>query len=397
MKPNKYPLYVFHTESIFLRGGEKYLYEILKRIAKTHKVYLYLHAVSPKWKSRYRKSGVTVRVLWRPRHLYWLCIPITILTNYISLRGIIQNNDVIMATNFPMNFLATALSHNTICHCAEPLPIFYDQIRIQSLPLFSKVCVKISKFVYAFWDSKSYRKCSILTTLNSSVEKHVIAIHGRKPDLFLANGVDECLFSPSKKSHGRSSNQFIIGHSTDYTVFKGTYDFLAAINQLRIGGIHFHAYISESITDPVVKHKYLLYITQHGLTGVVSFVGTLSENNLVNFYRSLDVFVFTGSPEGSGASAASLSVLEAQACGIPVVRSVGENCEIINNKTGYYTNPHDSKTTSSMIQKILSKTHQQRVKMGSLARSHAITHYSWNKTASTLEELVFILNSKTYS
>ncbi len=386
MKRHQSPLYVFHTESIYLRGGEKYLYEILRRIAKTRPVVLYLHAVSPWWRTRYNHAGVTVYSLWRPRRLYWLCIPITILIDYISVRKTIKRNDVIFATNFPMNFLAVALSRNTICHCAEPLPIFYDRVRIKSLPLFSQVCVFLAKLAYAPWDSLSYQRCTKLTTLNPSVEAHVLAVHKRKPDIFLTNGVDDQRFSPTKKSRYRKL--FTIGHSTDYTVFKGTQDFLAAINVLHKSRLRFRALISESIRDPNMKRVYVSYIKRHGLQKVVTFVGTLSEQNLANFYKNLDVFVFTGSPEGSGAAAASLSVLEAQACGVPVVRSVGEDFEILEGITGYHTDPHDGSATAAAIQKILLKTAAQKRKMGSEARKHVTNFFSWNTTSSQLETMI---------
>lgn len=389
MKLKKSPLYVFHTESIYLRGGEKYLYEILRRIAKTRRTELYLHTVSPKWKSLYTKAGITVHTLWRPRRLYWLCIPLTIVIDYLSLRKTIGRNDLIFATNFPMNFLATALSQNTICHCAEPLPIFYDQVRINSLPLFSRVCVFFAKLAYAPWDSWSYKRCAVLTTLNPSVEEHVINVHKRKPDMFLANGVDEHHFTPTKKPTNHAL--YVIGHSTDYTVFKGTHDFLSAIHELHSMGMRFQAVISESITDSTMKQKYDNYILQHNLKKYVSFVGTLSEEKLADFYRDLDVFVFTGSPEGSGASAASLSVLEAQACGVPVVRSIGENKEIKEGKTGFYVNPHDGIATAQAIKKILNKPKTERKTMGDNARKHVIKFFSWTTTASELETLLHAL------
>lgn len=392
MIPKKRPLYVFHTESIYLRGGEKYLYEILRRVAKDRPVVLYLHAVSPWWRSRYTHAGVSVFSLWRPRRLYWLCIPLTILIDYISVRQAIKRDDVIFATNFPMNFLAVSLSHNTICHCAEPLPIFYDRVRINSLPLFSQLCVFLAKLAYAPWDSWSYQRCSLLTTLNPSVEKHVLNVHKRKPDIFLTNGVDDQRFYPAIKSTPRK--RFVIGHSTDYTVFKGTQDFLAAINVLHKSGVNFQAFISESIRDPKMKRVYLSYIKEHNLQKNISFVGTLSEHNLAKFYKNLDVFVFTGSPEGSGAAAASLSVLEAQACGVPVVRSIGEDFEIVEGKTGYHTDPHDGKATAFAIRKILSKSYTQKKKMGDEARKHVTKFFSWNTTTNVLNKTIKGLSDK---
>lgn len=379
MSENPLSIHVLHTESIYSRGGEKYLYEILRRVSNRHAVHLYLHAISPEWKRLYRDANVTTHSLWKPKRFFWLLLPVTVLVNYVQINQGIQPRDVVFSTSFPMNLLAVLVSDHTVCHCAEPLPIFYDDVRIASLPRFSRFCVKAAKIAYASFDRWAYRSCAVLTTLNKAVRKHILATYQRKSDMFLPNGIDSDRFSPSRGMKKRKT--VVIGHSTDYTVFKGTQSFLAIMNALRRYNIPFVANISESIADHRVKQDYMAYIRKSGLKEHIRFIGTLSESKLVAFYRNLDLFVFTGSPQGSGAAAASMSVLEAQSCEVPAVRSYGDDSELLDGKTGFYIDPSDSASSAKIIARYCTMSSKEKMKIRKRARRYVTDNFNWNMTA----------------
>jgi glycosyltransferase involved in cell wall biosynthesis len=205
--------------------------------------------------------------------------------------------------------------------------------------------------------------------------------------------VNDAFFSPPARVSGRTL--FTIGHSTDYTVFKGTQDFLAILARLKELRVPFRAVISESIADPITKRAYEDFIKTHNLSRDVTFVGTLSETGLVSFYRHLDVFVFTGSPEGSGAALASLSVLEAAACGVPVVRSIGDDGEVREGVTGYYINPHKALKAAKTIAKLLHMAPNERQRMRRAARAHVVRAYGWDASATLLQKEIARLSSLT--
>lgn len=109
---------------------------------------------------------------------------------------------------------------------------------------------------------------------------------------------------------------------------------------------------------------------------------------MVDYYRSLDVFCYTGSPECGGGATASLSVIEAQACGVPVIRSIGNNDEIIDNMTGYAVNPNRGEDVAGAIIKFNKLTNSQRRTMKKNARKYVLRYFSWNKSVSTLNRLI---------
>jgi len=253
--------------------------------------------------------------------------------------------------------------------------------------------VAAAKFLYAHFDKWAYRKTAILTALGPTVAPHIISIYGRDPDVYLPNGVDTNFFTPRKSHRAPMRRVFRIGHSTDYTIFKGTDDFLSILARFSSLRIPFHASISESITDKVVKRRYMDFIRKHGLSRHVTFTGNIRELDFPDFYRSLDVFVYTGSPESAGGSTASLSVLEAQACGTPVIRSGGDDREILSGKTGYYIDPHDHVASASALAKFLRKETSVRIRFKKSAQTYVKAHFNWEVTSRVLFGIVRRLKS----
>ncbi len=382
------PLHVLHTESIYSRGGEKYLFELLKRVKQTHSVHLYLHRISPHWRNQYKNNNISVTMLWTPQRLFWLLLPITLFINFLQLKKTIKKTDVLFATNFPMNFLSVLISARAICHCFEPLAIFYDPVRIASLSPFSRFCVAVAKLLYAPLDRWAYAKSAVLTALGPSVEPYIIETYRRKPDLYLPNGVDCRFFSYAAHAPVRTHRPFVLGHSTDYTIFKGTQDFLSIIAYLKKTGLPVIARISESIPDEETKKKYVTYIKRHTIEHMVEFAGAVAERRLPDFYRSLDFFIYTGSPECAGGSTASLSVLEAQSCGTPVIRSRGDDHEIIDGVTGYYIDPHNHEESGKILTKALRLSKSGKYKMRAASRKYIYSRFDWDTTGNILTRAI---------
>lgn len=395
MRRKRDTLYVFHTECLFTRGGEKYIFELFRRIATKRPVVIYFQAISPEWKQKYEKEGICVRLFWKPRRFYWLLLPFTLLINTIRLKKVISREDVIYSTNFPFNLIAVLLSNKTICHCSEPLPIFYDPVFIHSLPMFSRFAVYIAKLLYAPLDRIAIKKSAELTTLNISVIPYLLRAYSRQPDAYIPNGIDTNFFSPSPKKKAGRNKIFTIGHSTDYTVFKGTEDFLKTLSLLKTKFNKFKVLITETVRNEKKRNQYLLFTKQHGLEKHVSFIGNVTEKQLVHFYRSLDVFCFTGSPDCAEGSTASLSVLEAQSCGIPVIRGIGNKEEIINRITGYYINPKNYSEVANVLCTIISRSQRIRTAMAHQARNYVRNNFNWKSSSLVLERLIRNLRLST--
>lgn len=380
-------LIVFHTESIYSRGGEKYLYQILRRLTKKYTIVLFLQKISLDWRKRYIQEGVSIKIFWTPPRFYWFLLPFTLLVNYLRLRGVIKKNDIIFATNFPTNILAVMLSSKTIIHCFEPLAVFYDPVRTASLPWISRQSVLIAGFLYKWLDIYAVRNCAILTTLNLAVQQYILKTYKRTANGFIPNGIDTIFFNP--KAQKLKSNVLYIGHSTDYTVFKGTEQFINALPLvLQKLAAPIMVYISESIHDETVYRRYRSLLKTQGIDKYVQFVGNLSERDMRDFYRRIDVFCYTGSPKCPGGSTASLSVLEAQSCGVPVLRTTGTNDEIIDGKSGIFIQSFTPEGIAGALCTFFLLSKQSRQEMRKRAREHVKKRFSWERSSQAMEKFI---------
>jgi len=390
MLPKQQPrLLIFHTECVHLRGGEKYIYELTKRISKKRPVVLFVEDISDYWKEKYTSCHISIHKLWKPKHAYWALLPISFMINMLVSKKRVTPSDIIFATNFPVNLLASFLSKKTIMFCFEPLSIFYDQFRIQSASFKERIFLLVEKFMYEPFDHLAIHRAQTLATLNSTVGASVTYRYQRTPDIFIPNGVDMNFFSPT--AHPSISNSqkklFVLGHSTDYTILKGTELLLRALPLVVKLYPSVRLVISDSVPNITMQEHYKKFIHTLQIQKYVRFVGRIPENKLPNLYTSCDVFCYCGSTRCVGGSSASLSVIEAASCGIPVLRTKGNTDEIIDGKTGLYFPLETPNSIAQTILTYIKLSKKEKYRMKQQARKHATTIFSWDSSTKILEKL----------
>lgn len=92
---------------------------------------------------------------------------------------------------------------------------------------------------------------------------------------------------------------------------------------------------------------------QLGIKDRVRFAGAVPEDKKIEYYQSADIFVL---PSVSRAEAFGLVLLEAQACGVPVIASnlPGVRTVLKNGETGLLVRPGDAKDLKFQISDLLS-------------------------------------------
>ena len=115
----------------------------------------------------------------------------------------------------------------------------------------------------------------------------------------------------------------------------------------------------------------------------VEILGFVENEKLPYYYSLADVAVYPGI--GSGASAASLFVLEAMACETPVVRTSDSLEEVIDGESGFLFHPNE---IEDMVKKIvhLLKDDGLRKGMGIQARERVKTLYNWDSVSKIILE-----------
>jgi len=113
-----------------------------------------------------------------------------------------------------------------------------------------------------------------------------------------------------------------------------------------------------------------------GITGHVEFHESVSQENLLRFYSECDVLVLPSKTEGWG-----LSLMEAMACGKPVVASgVGGIPELVRDGTdGILVRPGDVRGLAEAVTMLL-KNPTLRKEMGQSGKAR-VGEFSWDETA----------------
>lgn len=115
-------------------------------------------------------------------------------------------------------------------------------------------------------------------------------------------------------------------------------------------------------------------------------INYISYNNMYKFYHNIDIYICASSSEGF-----SLSVLEALACGKPVISSKVGGCEeIISNGINGFLVEREVKSFKEKI-KYFTKNKKEINRMGASARKLILENWSWSKRSKDWYD--FILNS----
>jgi L-malate glycosyltransferase len=123
---------------------------------------------------------------------------------------------------------------------------------------------------------------------------------------------------------------------------------------------------------------------QLGTADRVDFRGWIPPESLPSLLQRLDVYVAPStSLEGFG-----VAVLEAQACGVPVVASrIGGLPEVVKEgASGLLVPPNDVHALADALALLMDDT-SRRARMGLAARAFVRNQYEWNATAAIMEEL----------
>lgn len=133
------------------------------------------------------------------------------------------------------------------------------------------------------------------------------------------------------------------------------------------------------IGDGNLKKQYQQQALKLHLDKKVSFLGRVSEEALIKEYQNADVLIL---PSINSHEAFGLVLIEAMACGLPVIASnlAGVRSVFNDGKEGLICQPGDVKDLSEKITSLISDENK-RLKMAQAARKLVEDKYAWEKVA----------------
>jgi glycosyltransferase involved in cell wall biosynthesis len=129
------------------------------------------------------------------------------------------------------------------------------------------------------------------------------------------------------------------------------------------------------------KYESLLQqIESHPFREDIVLTGFVPDGNLPVFYRHAKVFVYASLYEGFG-----LPVLEAMACGVPVVTSNVSSLPEAGGHAAIYSDPYDSQSIAEGIEQVINNQ-KRRMDLIASGLKHA-QNFSYKKAALQLHEI----------
>jgi L-malate glycosyltransferase len=202
----------------------------------------------------------------------------------------------------------------------------------------------------------------------------------------IPNGVDTNVFRPADAGRRRelrtelgiSDADVLIGIVASFTPVKRHVDLLDAFADVKKSHPTARLLL---IGDGPLRSAVELQISQLGLRENVTLLGARADVDRI--LPAFDVFVLSSNTEGL-----SNAILEAQACGLPVVATaVGGNPDLVHaGKTGWLVPPESPADLARALKEALAQTDTAR-EFGTNARAHVLREHSVDAMALAYERL----------
>lgn len=196
----------------------------------------------------------------------------------------------------------------------------------------------------------------------------------------IANGIDTNRYTPSNRStHTSDDRPFTVGMGCRFIPIKDldtlidAFALLAKRNDQSDHGDRTKPNVMLRLAgDGPTRAELMAQTATLGLGRTIEFTGQLDDQQMVNFYASLDVYV-----QASLGETASISLLEAYACGLAVVASDVEGIRgfVDDGVDGLLVAVRDPAAIAAAIESLMANPQRVR-ELGAAARQRAESHFS---------------------
>ena len=184
-------------------------------------------------------------------------------------------------------------------------------------------------------------------------EKCIVLPNAINPDLFHLKNKKDC-----RKKLGLPEDAYIVAFSGRFTERKGIKRVSDAIKQCNDNTIK-SIYIGQIVDGNEIRPD---------CDGVL-FEGPLDHSQMPDYLNAADVFVLPSLAEGC-----SNSIIEAMACGLPIISSaLPFNEDICNEGNSILVDPMDVQAIANAIKKMMDATFRKKLSEGSLRTTAGLT------------------------
>ncbi len=299
-----------------------------------------------------------------------------IIRSYLKSRSILKKKEIdIIHHMFPAVY-NQSFSLIAILRKTEGKPLIFGPIstHIYPRPPDEKLLLRVTSKLHM----RTIRNCNLLVTITPSIKKIYTGIVNEERVWVIPMGVDVELFKPLRRKEKSEGYEVLtVGHLYP----------LKGVRYL-VRAMHLIAEKREDVKLRIIgegseKRSLMKLAVRLGIGDRVIFEGFVHHTKLPKYYQKCDIFCFPtlGEPFGK-------SILEAMACGKPVIASnIGGPTQILKDEeTGILVPPAKPEILASKILELLDDEKRRR-RLGINARRHVMEHYSWEKIAERYHEL----------
>ncbi len=386
-----------HSHFLFWMGGTKYVYEVVKRLAKKHRVIVIVEAANPLAYQQYHQIGVeliSLDALTSTSFLYWVALPwfierrVTQINRIIKAHHFLAPDTTIISSMFPMNVIANKLGFRHLQLCYEPFAFFYDREFIATFSWLKKMFIKLVAGLYQHLDKQAVAVAHQVLTLNQVTQSAIKDIYQVDSELIFA-GVDTKRFKPyvPPALNKLYRKRPVVIHSTDYSPVKGTDRVIKAMAKVVAKVPSALLLVTSTIRNQKAEDALKSLATSLGISRNLRFMGFISLEELPHYYSLAQVLVQGSNSARSGTTSMALPVKEAMCCETPAIRPDVGGDDVVDGVSGFLVDPADTDQLAEKIAYLLIYPAQAR-KMGRAARKAIANKYTWEKTVKRLSRFL---------
>lgn len=274
-----------------------------------------------------------------------------------------------------------------ICFLYKKKPVVLTIHGYSSQETVSHGRIKKDSFVFKVmrWIEKMViLRADAVIVVSSKLKEWVIQeLNAEKQKIFvIPNGIDPEKFKPFDASSVRTNLGFSINDKI--IIFVKAFTEQSGIKYLIQAIPHIYKEHPEikllAIGGGPLSAELMKEVERLNLKNQVKLLDSVPNAKIPLYLNASDIFVFPSIPLSQAEETFGISLIEAMACGKPVIAtSIGGPKEIIEggDNVGVLIPPNDFKAISESVIKLLDHPHQAKI-IGENARRYVTSKYSWD-------------------
>lgn len=298
-----------------------------------------------------------------------------LLRAFVRLAGILRRErfDVVNAYGFKSPFVTRFL-----VRAIAPGSVFVSGVRGLHASELERLDSLKARFVLGL-ERLTWRLVDVYDA-NSLGAVELLADTGvdRRRLRFIPNGLDVEWWTPD--SGGRSGSRPVVLSVARFVPVKHHQDLLRAVAILRDRGVRLQLeLIGDGPTLPAMRRL----ANELGIEELVRFAGARDRDQVRDAMRRADVFCLASLWEGMASS-----VMEAMACGLPVVGThVNGVAELVDDgRTGYLVPPQRPEIIATALERLVTDP-REAFMLGAAGRERICTHFDVHNMVAAKEDL----------